>query len=355
MNQQPYQQYQQYQQSSQPQTRGQVAVARARSTSDNVVLAITVTVFCLISSIYFIFTTLRQMSIDNFGRRTELSFSEGIIGVLVAIVVMVVMLGIMLGIGMFLVRMTRQQMLGNSLQVEYSDYAWLRDWANEVSADLEMPRVEIFVTQNPVMNAYAFGFARPYTIVLQSGSIRYLTKDELKVIVVHEMAHIKYHHTDANVYLAPFLMIPVISVAGSWIAGFWQRRAELTADRLALMYLSDSELVKSALIKVHVGPDVAESMNDVARQWLQYTAERPMNHLAQTLSNHPYLVRRLSHIDRWKNVVEPQDMSTQSTTTQDATQNASESVTVEESTPVKKTKAADRENMASKDEAEAAE
>ena len=179
MNQQPYQQYQQYQQSSQPQTRGQVAVARARSTSDNVVLAITVTVFCLISSIYFIFTTLRQMSIDNFGRRTELSISEGVIGVLVAIVVMVVMLGIMLGIGMFLVRMTRQQMLGNSLQVEYSDYAWLRDWANEVSADLEMPRVEIFVTQNPVMNAYAFGFARPYTIVLQSGSIRYLTKDEL--------------------------------------------------------------------------------------------------------------------------------------------------------------------------------
>ena len=342
MNQQPYQQYQQYQQSSQPQTRGQVAVARARSTSDNVVLAITVTVFCLISSIYFIFTTLRQMSIDNFGRRTELSFSEGVIGVLVAIVVMVVMLGIMLGIG-------------NSLQVEYSDYAWLRDWANEVSADLEMPRVEIFVTQNPVMNAYAFGFARPYTIVLQSGSIRYLTKDELKVIVVHEMAHIKYHHTDANVYLAPFLMIPVISVAGSWIAGFWQRRAELTADRLALMYLSDSELVKSALIKVHVGPDVAESMNDIARQWLQYTAERPMNHLAQTLSNHPYLVRRLSHIDRWKNVVEPQDMSTQSTTTQDATQNASESVTVEESTPAKKTKAADRENMASEDEAEAAE
>lgn len=355
MNQQPYQQYQQYQQSSQPQTRGQVAVARARSTSDNVVLAITVTVFCLISSIYFIFTTLRQMSIDNFGRRTELSFSEGVIGVLVAIVVMVVMLGIMLGIGMFLVRMTRQQMLGNSLQVEYSDYAWLRDWANEVSADLEMPRVEIFVTQNPVMNAYAFGFARPYTIVLQSGSIRYLTKDELKVIVVHEMAHIKYHHTDANVYLAPFLMIPVISVAGSWIAGFWQRRAELTADRLALMYLSDSELVKSALIKVHVGPDVAESMNDIARQWLQYTAERPMNHLAQTLSNHPYLVRRLSHIDRWKNVVEPQDMSTQSTTTQDATQNASESVTVEESTPAKKTKDADRENMASEDEAEAAE
>ena len=169
-----------------------------------------------------------------------------------------------------------------------------------------MPQVEIFITQNPVMNAYAFGFARPYSIVLHSGSIRYLTKDELKVIVVHEMAHIKYRHANANVYLMPFLSIPIISVLGSWISGFWHRRAELTADRLALMYLGDSELVKKSLIKVHVGPDAADSMNEVARQWMQYTAERPMNHFAQTFSDHPFLVRRLSQIDYWKGVVEPQ-------------------------------------------------
>jgi len=307
MNQQPYQQYQQYQQQPQPQTKGQIAVERARSTRDNVVLAITIVIFCLFTTGYFIYSAFNRASLDNISRQVDLSIGEGVVTVLVAIISMVIALGLMLGIGMFIVRMMRQQMLGNALQVEYSAYAWLRDWANEVSADLEMPQVEIFITQNPVMNAYAFGFARPYSIVLHSGSIRYLTEDELKVVVVHEMAHIKYRHANANVYLMPFLSIPIISVLGSWISGFWHRRAELTADRLALMYLGDSELVKKSLIKVHVGPDAADSMNEVARQWMQYTAERPMNHFAQTFSDHPFLVRRLSQIDYWKGVVEPQN------------------------------------------------
>ena len=307
MNQQPYQQYQQYQQPPQSQTKGQIAVERARSTRDNVVLAITIVIFCLFTTGYFIYSAFNRASLDNISRQVDLSIGEGVVTVLVAIISMIIALGLMLGIGMFIVRMMRQQMLGNALQVEYSAYAWLRDWVNQVSADLEMPQVEIFITQNPVMNAYAFGFARPYSIVLHSGSIRYLTEDELKVVVVHEMAHIKYRHANANVYLMPFLSIPIISVLGSWISGFWHRRAELTADRLALMYLGDSELVKKSLIKVHVGPDAADSMNEVARQWMQYTAERPMNHFAQTFSDHPFLVRRLSQIDYWKGVVEPQN------------------------------------------------
>ena len=188
-------------------------------------------------------------------------------------------------------------MLGNAMQVEYSDYAWLRDWANVTAADLGLPRVEIFVTQNPVINAYAFGFMNPYCIVLHSGSIRYLTPDELKAVVIHEMGHIKYKHTIAMLYLQPFLALPFVSSVSGWLAGFWQRRTEYTADRLALTYTEDPELVKNALVKVHIGPDVAEGMNETARQWQRYTANRPMNRFAQTLSDHPYLVRRLDHID----------------------------------------------------------
>ena len=71
------------------------------------------------------------------------------------------------------------------------------------------------------------------------------------------------------------------------------------------MYMQDAELVKEALIKVHVGPDVAKAMNETARQWLQYTAQRPMNRFAQTFSSHPFLVRRLSHLDKWKAILEP--------------------------------------------------
>jgi Zn-dependent protease with chaperone function len=279
---------------------GQRAVRRAYSSSDLVVLTMTFLVFFVISALYFFvsyftsedFTSTAHSAWDIVG---------GLVGALAGSIIVFVAT---LLVGMFLVKMQRQTMLGNALQVEYSDFAWLRDWANDVSADLAMPQVEIFITQDPVINAYAFGYVRPYTIVLHSGSIRYLTKNELKAVVVHEMGHIKFGHTQASVYLTPFLVVPVISIVGSWIAGFWQRRTELTSDRLALMYMNDAELVKKALIKVHVGPDVSDAMNETARQWLQYVAERPMNRFAQTFSTHPFLVRRLAHIDKWKKVIE---------------------------------------------------
>lgn len=282
-------------------TKGQLAVRRASSSSDLVVLAMTFMTFFAMSGVYFL---VSYFAGDEFAASDQQIGT--IAGELLAAFVgsLIVFVSVLL-LGMFLVRMQRQVMLGNALQVEYSDYAWLREWANQVAADLEMPRVEIFVTQDPVINAYAFGYIKPYTIVLHSGSIRYLTHDELKVVVVHEMGHIKFGHTHASVYISPFLVVPVINVIGTWIAGFWQRRTELTCDRLALMYMGDSELVKQALIKVHIGPDVAKAMNETARQWLQYNAERPMNRLAQTFSTHPFLVRRLSHIDRWKSYIEP--------------------------------------------------
>ena len=280
-------------------TKGQLAVKRAFSSSDLVVLSITFLVFFLLASGYFIieYFTSELFYADS----SPMAVLFGLIGVAISALFF---FGIVLAIGMFIIKLQRQMMLGNALQVEYSDFAWLRDWTNEVAADLAMPRVEIFITQDPVINAYAFGFIRPYTIVLHSGSIRYLTKEELKVVVVHEMAHIKYGHTIASLYFLPFTVIPFVGAFASWISGFWQRRAELTSDRLALMYMGNSELVKQSLIKVHVGPDVASSMNEVARQWQQYVAERPMNRLAQTFSSHPFLVRRISHIDRWKSLVE---------------------------------------------------
>ena len=282
-------------------TKGRIAVRQAYSSSDLLVLAATFLVFFMMSGAYFFISYFVG---DEFAMSDQDSLSI-ILGLSAAFIWSVVAFAAVLLIGMFLVRMQRQMMLGNALQIEYSDYAWLREWANEVAADLEMPRVEVFVTQDPVINAYAFGFIKPYTIVLHSGSIRYLTHDELKVIIVHEMGHIKFGHTHVGVYMSPFLTVPIISVLGTWIAGFWQRRTELTCDRLALMYMGDSELVKRALIKVYIGPDVAKAMNETARRWQQYNAERPMNRLAQTFSTHPFLVRRLSHIDKWKSYVEP--------------------------------------------------
>lgn len=167
-------------------TKGQRAVKRAFSSSDLVVLTMTFLTFFLATTGYF----LVGFFLDETNNVTS-SLVSLVFGLIGLAIVAVMFFGTALIIGMIIIKMQRQMMLGNALQIEYSAYAWLRDWANDVSHDLEMPRVEIFVTQDPVINAYAFGFIRPYTIVLHSGSIRYLTHNELKAVVVHEMGHIK--------------------------------------------------------------------------------------------------------------------------------------------------------------------
>lgn len=273
------------------------AVRQANLKSDYWVLAAGVAGSLLV--LFLVFTTSvaswlygEEVIDDRSGEVSSplVEFIGGVIGYAIVI-------ALVLAVILTLIRMMRQQMLGNALQVEYSDYAWLREWSNQVASDLHMPRVEIMVTQDPVINAYAFGFATPYTIVLNSGSIRWLTHEQLKAVVVHEMAHVKYRHTQISTYLNLLRMIPVLGTLNGWLLDFWSRRAELTADRLALCYLRDGELVKESLIGVHVGPDVASSFNTIARQWQVYMTSNYFNRFTQTFSSHPFLVRRLEHID----------------------------------------------------------
>lgn len=276
------------------------AVTKARSKGDIGVLVGCLGVIAGILLTLFLIGLLLAATAESIGD-TEAGYGNffwTIVGyVLVAAVLLVFIL--------VTIRIMRQMNLGNALQVEYSDYAWLRDWSNQVAADLQMPRVEIFVTQNPIINAYAFGFARPYNIVLHSGSIRYLTADELRAVVVHEMAHVKYGHTIISTYLSVLRSLPLVGGLFSWILDFWGRRTELTADRLALTYLKDPVLVKNSLVKVHVGPDVASSFNDVARQWQAHNTNTVFNGFSQTFSTHPFLVRRLRNIDDWAYLVAP--------------------------------------------------
>src|SRR5690242_20131263 len=149
-----------------PRMSGKDAVRRAYSSSDIIVLSVTFVVFFGISALYFLISYFTSEDFFNVSGSAP-DIISGLLGALLGSAV--VFIGVLL-FGMLLVKIQRQTMLGNSLQVEYSDFAWLRDWSNSVAVDLGMPKVEIFITQDPVINAYAFGYVRPYTIVLHSGS-----------------------------------------------------------------------------------------------------------------------------------------------------------------------------------------
>jgi Zn-dependent protease with chaperone function len=268
-----------------PRSHEHPAVVKARRNSDYLILVLVLLITAVIASFAVFVMTFTLSAVEVFDEDMSTTMGYGVACVVGTLFVMI------------FIRVQRQMYLGNALQVEFSNYAWLRDWSNTVSSDLGMPRTEIFITQDPYINAFSLGFMRPYNIVLNSGAIRYLTKDELKMVVLHEMAHIKFGHTKVSTYTLVIREMPLVGPLFSWMLGFFSRRAEITADNLSYFYLNNPELVKNSLVKVHVGPDVADDFNDIARQWQAHNTNTSFNSFSQTFSDHPFLVRRLQNID----------------------------------------------------------
>jgi Zn-dependent protease with chaperone function len=278
---------------NQQQSRGQWAYQAAKRDSDTGILAGIVVLFSISILIFFIINLIVGFFIDQ-----ERFFSE-----LINVAIYVVIMLVIFGLGIFITRIQRQMNLANSLNLKYSQYAHLKDWVNETALSLGLPYVEIFITQDPYINAYAFGFYKPFNIVLNSGSIRYLTEEQLKVVIVHEMGHIKFKHTVIGIFLMPLMavtgIIPVLGGFVQWIVDFYWRRAELACDRLALCYTGDKILVQQALSVVHVGPDGAKYIDKKTEAWQQYESRGGMNLIAESLVSHPFWVHRLKHLDEW--------------------------------------------------------
>lgn len=265
------------------------AVTEARNGKDTTVLIISILIASFMISGYGLVKLIAAL-VESSSR------GEALLGTFISESIYwgiwLVILLALLGVVMFIIRLNRQQFLASSLNVRYSDIAWLKDWSDKVAADINMPQLELFIVQEPYLNAFAFGFMKPYCIVLHSATIERLTNDELKAVVCHEMAHIKYKHTNISVYLAPLSAIPFFGVVVGWLFGFWSRRAELTADRLAVAYLRRPELMFQALLKIHMGPDVAKRAS-VEGVWAQLSeSSNNLNKISESLGSHPFLVRR---------------------------------------------------------------
>src|SRR5215212_9196813 len=110
---------------------------------------------------------------------------------------------------------------------------------------VDMP--ELFVQQNPVVNAFTGGVKR-HVIVLHSSLIERLTDEEVLAVVAHEVGHIHAEHVlyltaarliealaTAALASAPIAAIVTQILTGTMRAALlaWARRAELSCDRAA--------------------------------------------------------------------------------------------------------------------------
>ena len=185
-----------------------------------------------------------------------------------------------------------------------------------------IPEPDFFLVQNPILNAYTAGDKNPF-IVVHSGLIEAVSKDELEAIIAHECGHILcrhcLYHTTLNVLqmmLSPqnfnAVGIPGLSlltgpalIAAYYAANYWSRRSEYSADRAAALY-SSPDTLKRALFRLHGGPlsitqDVNfEAYEQQAEELDQTTQESALGKLLDTIlvkdRTHPFGTVRMGQI-----------------------------------------------------------
>jgi len=197
-----------------------------------------------------------------------------------------------------LVLKTKQgQLLGQAVKVSQNQFSDIYEAGKIASERLQMKMPDIFVVQNPVINAYAIGFLGKKSVVLHSKTVEAMNQTELISILGHEFAHIHCNHTKWMVITSSTeaVRIPILSSLFGFMLLFWSRKAEFTADRGGLLASKDLNSSISALAKVAVGDDLFKKLN-IDLMVDQMNSADLVDKLSETFGTHPYMVNRIKNL-----------------------------------------------------------
>jgi Zn-dependent protease with chaperone function len=216
--------------------------------------------------------------------------------------------------------------MGNCIQVGPRQYGNVYQILRECTRDLDVyPEPILFVSQNPAVNAYALGQEHP-CITLNTGLLDLFTEAELRSVLAHELGHIKCGHSTLT-QMASWTRVVLTNLAertfglsnlvttGLLVAFFeWLRKAELSADRAALLVLDDINPVLHSMMKMAGGSSTHShemSVEEFTRQSERYQAldQDGLNQLYKFLLynnlsqgvflSHPFTVERAVYLREW--------------------------------------------------------
>lgn len=189
-------------------------------------------------------------------------------------------------------------------------------WATKI---LDVPEPELYVTVDPVPNAFTYGHTKPF-ITLTSGLVDMLSDEELFFVIGHEVGHIKAGHVlygtmarniAAVVQLLGQATLGVGALLGQGLIAAlyeWYRAAELTADRAALLCVQDIEPARDTFMKLAGGTTrLAAEMDrdEFLRQVAAYedfdrsTLDKAYKILLTLYRTHPFALQRAKMLDEW--------------------------------------------------------
>lgn len=217
-------------------------------------------------------------------------------------------------------------LLGNAIEVGPRQYSTLFQLFRECGRSLDIsPEPTLFVTQSPMVNAYALGQDRP-CVVLSTGLLDLSDEAELKAVLAHELGHLKCGHSTLN-QMASWAITAASGLAemtfglsslvstGLILAFYeWLRKAELSADRAALLVMDDIKPVLQNMMKLAGGSRRYAhelSLEEFSRQSARYQNldQEGINQVYKFLlynnlsqgffQTHPFTVERVHFLKEW--------------------------------------------------------
>ncbi len=139
-------------------------------------------------------------------------------------------------------------------------------------------RPELFIAQNPNLNAMAVGVDKPF-IVINSSIIELLDRDELQCVLAHELGHVLCGHALYTTMLTMLLNTwsMFIGIPGGYLVIRaimlalleWSRKSELSSDRAGLLVAQDPQVSYRVEMKLAAGKIGADMNIDAFLQQAQ--------------------------------------------------------------------------------------
>lgn len=218
-------------------------------------------------------------------------------------------------LGFFGERGIRHVFLANAVRVGPRQRPALDALLTEVLETLDWPeRPELYVTQTPELNAGAVGFERPF-IVLNSGALGVLGREEQRVVLGHELGHIMSGHATYRTVALLFLLLGTRGLP--FLTGLallpvelalleWYRKSELSSDRAGLLASQDVMASMRVFLTFAGGAGGDDELN--VEEFLAQAAEyeevgSALDSVVKLVNvafrTHPFNTVRAAELQRW--------------------------------------------------------